>query len=317
MPTLKRAIYSVLKDCLKIRRFERLLIIADAPQSELGYQFYKEAQSFSNRPSLIVLPEFPNKNCEPPKNVASHMNEHDVIILITDRSLSHTKARRRASQNGARIASLPGVTKETLIRTLTGNYKKIIEKSRKLADILTIGRSVHLTTPAGTDLTFSLNRMKGYADTGMIDEPGKFSNLPAGEGCAAPVQGSTQGMLYIDGSFPRIGKIKNPVQMSVKEGQVVRICGTEEAQMIRKLLRPYGRQGRNIAEIGIGTNHRAKITGCVLEDEKVLGTAHIGFGNNLSFGGKVSVGCHFDGVLLNPTMVIDGKTIMENGKLQV
>ena len=317
MSGLSRAIHSVYEDCLKVRRNEALLILADTPLHELGYQFFQEAQPYSKKPSFIVLPEITNHNCEPPGHIASYMRKHDVIILLTQRSLSHTTARRRASQSGARIVSLPGVTPESLIRNLTGKYKELIEKSRKIADILTIGRSVHLTTSAGTDLTFSISRMKGYADTGMIHEPGKFSNLPAGEGCAAPVQGSTQGVLIIDGSFPIVGKLKIPVQMTVKNGQVVRITGDEEARHIRKLLRHFGKPGRNIAEIGVGTNPSAKLTGCVLEDEKVLGTVHIGLGNNISFGGKVSVGCHFDGVLRNPTLVIDGKTILENGELQV
>lgn len=314
---LDRVITSIYSDCLKIRRIESLLILADSPKSALGYRFYQIAQMFSNKPSFLVLPEILNHSCEPSKNVASYMKDQDVILLITDRSLSHTQARRRASQNGARIASLPGITKESLIRTMTGDYKFIIDKSRKLADILTIGRTIQLTTPAGTNLTLSIARMKGYADNGMIHEPGKFSNIPAGEGCVAPIQGSTQGRLVIDGSFPRIGKIKNPVHMSIKDGQVARITGGEEAQTIRKILRPFGKPGRNIAEIGIGTHPRAKVTGCVLEDEKVLGTVHVGLGNNISFGGKVNVGCHFDGVLLSPTLVIDGKSILENGELQV
>ncbi|MFH1941329.1 MAG: aminopeptidase [bacterium] len=245
------------------------------------------------------------------------MMKADAIVMLTSRSLSHTNARRRASQNGARIASMPGITKESLLRTLTGDYQEMILKSRKLADILTIGRTAHLTTPAGTKLVFSLSRMKGYSDTGMIHEPGQFSNLPAGEGSVAPVQGSTQGVLVIDGSFPNVGKIESPVHMTVRDGQVIRITGGDEAQKVRKMLRPFGKMSRNIAEIGVGTNPNARLSGCVLEDEKVLGTVHVGLGNNISFGGKVSVGCHFDGVLLKPTFIIDGKMILENGILQV
>jgi len=317
MSGLSRAIQSVYEDCLKVRRNETLLILADTPLHELGYQFFMEVQPYSKKASFIVLPEITNHSCEPSSSIASYMRKHNVIILLTQCSLSHTTARRRASQSGARIVSLPGVTPESLIRNLTGTYKELIEKSRKIADILTIGRSAHLTTSAGTDLTFSISRMKGYADTGMIHEPGKFSNLPAGEACAAPVQGSTQGVLIIDGSFPVVGKLKIPVQMTVKNGQVVRITGDDDAKNIQKLLRPLGKPGRNIAEVGMGTNPSPKLTGCVLEDEKVLGTVHIGLGNNVSFGGKVSVGCHFDGVLRNPTLVIDGKKILENGELQV
>jgi leucyl aminopeptidase (aminopeptidase T) len=317
MSSIDYAVLSTLKDCINIRKNEIALILADNPQKELGQLFFEKALSISSNPHLLIIPEIPHYGYEPPKTVAAIMSKSDVIILLTSRSLSHSKARRKASNRGARIVSLPGVTQDCLMRTMTGNYKSIVGRSRKLADILTIGRSAHLTTPAGTDLTFSILRMKGFADTGIVHEPGQFSNLPAGEGCIAPSHGTTQGILIIDGSFPGIGRIKSPVRMTVKDGYVIRITGGEEVEKIRKLLRPFGKQGKNIAEIGIGTNPRAKLTGCTLEDEKLLGTVHVALGNNISFDGKIDINCHFDGVLLNPTLIIDRKTILENGVLQV
>ena len=317
MVMLNRAIHSALKDCFKLRRSEKILILSDEEKKSLGYAFYEKATELSDHPYLLVIPTSGNHRVEPPKHISGLMCHVDAIVMLTQRSLSHTQARRNASQHGARIASLPAVTKETLIRTLDGDYTQLINTSRKLADILTIGRSAHLMTPAGTDITFSLSRMRGYADTGMIHEAGHFSNLPAGEGCAAPAQSTTNGRLVIDASFSGIGLIHKPIHMSVQNGYAVRITGDEEAQKLRKLLKPHGRSGRHIAEIGIGTNPNAKITGCTLEDEKVLGTVHMALGNNVSFGGKVSVGCHFDGVMLKPTLIIDGKSILEDGVLQV
>ncbi len=316
MADLNRAIHSALKDCLNLKRNETILIVADSPLQELGYRFYQSAKNISKNSNLIILPELTGYG-EPSKSVATFMNNSEVIVLITSRSLSHTMARRRASKNGARIASLPGITPEALTRTMNGNYREIKNRSRKLADILTIGRSVHLTTKQGTDLVLSISKMKGYPDTGMIHEPGQFSNLPAGEGCAAPVPGSANGTLVIDGSFPGIGKIVNPIKMSVKDGYVVRISGDSEAQIVRKLIRPFGKDARKIAEIGIGTNPHAKFTGCTLEDEKVLGTVHIGFGNNVSFGGRNDICCHFDAVLLKPTLTIDEHIIIKDGELRV
>ena len=317
MNILNRPICSALKDCLKVRRCEKVLILADDPLRELGYQFYQNAKSHSPASYLLIIPEIQNHNIEPHKSIATVMSKFDVIVIVTSRSLSHTNARRRASQNGARIASLPGVTQETLMRTMTGDYKNLINNSRKLSDILTIGRKAHLTTSAGTNLIFSLVRMKGLSDTGMIHESVNFSNLPAGEAYIAPVHGSAQGVLVIDGSFPEIGLITTPIRMTVKNGQVVRITGQDEAVKIRRLLRPYGKLGRNIAEFGIGTNPDAQLNGCILEDEKVLGTVHVAMGNNISFGGKISVGCHYDAVLLNPSLLIDTKTILMDGVLQV
>jgi leucyl aminopeptidase (aminopeptidase T) len=317
MSGLSDAIVSIFQDCFKLNRNEKVLILADEPFSHLGWEFYNKATALTRSPYLMILPKISNNGYEPPKSIASVMGSSDVILLLTTRSLSHTQARRKANQNGARIASFPGITPEILLRNMDGNYQAIVSRSRKLADILTIGRSAYLKTPAGTDLSFSISRMKGYADTGMLHEKGQFSNLPAGEACVAPVAASVQGTMIIDGSFPNIGKIKTPVRMNVKDGQIIRILGGEEAVKIRSLLRPFGKDARMIGEIGIGTNPKAKLTGCILEDEKVLGMVHIALGNNISFGGKNSVRCHYDSVLLKPTLEIDGKTIIDNGELQV
>jgi len=83
------------------------------------------------------------------------------------------------------------------------------------------------------------------------------------------------------------------------------------------MLDAAGPNGRNLAELGIGTNDRAKITGNVLEDEKVMGTIHLAFGDNSTFGGKVKVDVHLDGLVLKPTVEVDGKEIMKNGRLML
>ncbi|NQT25055.1 aminopeptidase [candidate division KSB1 bacterium] len=317
MPSLRYALRSVFQDSLRLRQQERLLILCDSPMLELATQFFKVAETFSRYTSLHVLKGLPHANSEPHRSIVQLMQIQDVVLLVTSRSLSHTKARRNASKRGVRIISMPGISEEILCRTSNGHYKQIVHKSRKLADILTIGRAAKLTSPSGTDLSFSIARQPGHADTGMVHEPGLFSNLPAGEGCIGPVHGSAEGKIVVDGSFPGVGKIINPVEMRVKNGYVVRITGDSEAEQIRAQLKPFGRAARNIAEVGIGTNPNARFTGCTLEDEKVLGTVHVGLGNSLSFDGKVDVPCHLDAVLFKPTLIIDDRIIIENGEIQV
>ena len=94
----------------------------------------------------------------------------------------------------------------------------------------------------------------------------------------------------------------------------MRITGGKEAEKIRSLLRPFGKQGRNIAEIGIGTNPKARLTGIVIEDEKVRETAHVAFGTSKSIGGKIQSEIHQDNVFLKPDISVDGKLIIKQGK---
>jgi len=83
------------------------------------------------------------------------------------------------------------------------------------------------------------------------------------------------------------------------------------------MLDKVGKDARNIAEFGIGTNDSAKLSGVLLEDEKVMGTIHIAVGNNVSMGGSVNVPIHLDGVVKKPTVWMDGKLLMKDGKLLV
>jgi len=76
----------------------------------------------------------------------------------------------------------------------------------------------------------------------------------------------------------------------------------------------YEKNARNVAEFGIGTNDKAKIIGNILQDEKVMGTCHIAFGNNSAMGGKVYSEVHVDTILERPTIIIDGKILMKDGK---
>ncbi len=58
-----------------------------------------------------------------------------------------------------------------------------------------------------------------------------------------------------------------------------------------------------LAELGIGTNDRARVTGVILEDEKIYGTVHIALGSNDTFGGTVAAGIHVDGIITRPRLL--------------
>ena len=76
----------------------------------------------------------------------------------------------------------------------------------------------------------------------------------------------------------------------------------------------HGEPGRNLAELGVGTNDRATLTGNVLEDEKILGTVHVAFGASAGIGGTVSVPIHLDVVVLDASLEVDGEPVLEQGR---
>lgn len=314
---LGQAAYSALVQCMAVSRGESVLVITDEEMREIGYAFWEEAKKLGAEAIIVEMTTRSQDGEEPPRPVADIMKSVDVILMPTSKSLSHTLARREANSAGARIASMPGITKDSMIRTLTADYLRIAKLSAQVAGILSAGKSARITTPCGTDITMSLEGRISRPDTGIYHKPGDFGNLPAGEAFIAPVEGTTEGMLVIDGAMSGVGALQDVIRMKVESGYITKITGGPGAKILEDSIAHLGKPARNIAELGVGTNDRAIITGEVLEDEKVLGTVHVALGNNIGFGGTCDVPVHLDGIMLRPTLVIDDKVIIRDGVLQV
>lgn len=305
------------QNCLGVKPEETVLVVTDTEKRDLGEIFRQAAEEVAAEALLLEMKPRQTHGTEPPLVVAEAMRQVDVVLAVTSRSLSHTQARREASVRGVRIASLPGITEETMRRSLNADYQTIARRSRAVAQILTAGHEVHLTSPAGTDLVFSIAGREAEPDEGLYLTRGSFGNLPAGEAFLAPVEGTARGLLVVDGSMGGVGLVREPIRMRVEKGYVLSIEGGEEASRLEQVLAPYGREGKNIAELGVGTNHQARLCGLVLEDEKVLGTVHIALGDNTSFGGRVRVPSHQDGVILKPSLYVDGRPLLLEGRLLI
>jgi len=311
---MKKAARIVVENCLGIKPAEEVLIITDGQTRRIGEALSSAARDLGAEAVLVDMLEREAHGFEPPRVVAQAMKMADVVIAPTSKSLTHTKARREATESGARIASMPTITEEIMCRTMSADYTKIKEVSEKFCNVLSQGSEVWLTTPAGTDLVIHIAGRKALADTGYLCDKGAFGNLPAGEACLAPVEGTTCGIAMIDGTMAGIGLIKTPIKLEIKDGLVTKISGGQEAEALIKLFEGKGNEVKNVAELGIGTNEKAILSGSLLEDEKVLGTVHIGLGDNIAFGGSIKAPMHLDGIMLKPTLVVDGKTVIKDGK---
>ncbi len=314
---LDKASTIAIRDCMGARKNEKILIITDENKREIGQSLYKNALRLGYESFYLEMKSLEFNGQEPPKLVTETMKIADVILCPTTKSLTHTNARRNASALGKRIATFPGITREVMIRGLNADYKKIANLSIKLAKLMDRTKIVKVISSQGTDISLNIEGRKTIASKGLFHKKGESGNLPTGESFAAPLEGKSNGIFVADGSFAGIGMLKTPVKIKVKNGIATEITGGKEAKELEEMLSKFGKKGRNIAEIGIGTNDKAKLSGILLEDEKVLGTVHIALGNNISMGGNVNVPIHVDGVILKPTVYFDGKLIMKNGKLLI
>ncbi|HEX7358300.1 MAG TPA: aminopeptidase [Ignavibacteriaceae bacterium] len=307
-----------IKDCMGTKKDEKILVITDEQKREIGLSLHNNAIRLGYQSLLIEMKSGKINGEEPSDVVADLMQKFDVVFCPTAKSLTHTDARRNASAKGVRIATFPGITKEVMIRGLNADYKKISALTIKLQKILETGKIIRVTAPAGTDISFSIEGRKAYASKGLFHAKGESGNLPTGEAFLAPVEGSSNGVFVVDGSMAGLGLIKNAnIKIEVENGYATRITGGTLAKKLKSMLDKVGKDARNIAEFGIGTNDSAKLSGVLLEDEKVMGTIHIALGNNVSMGGSVNVPIHLDGVVKKPTVWMDNKLLMKDGQLLV
>jgi aminopeptidase len=303
------------RDCMGLQSGETVLVVTDEPLRRIGHALLEAAKSISREVLLVEMPPRSSNGEEPPELVAEMMKAVEVVLCPTSKSLTHTDSRRAASGRGARIATLPGVTEEIMVRCMNADYHQIAARTLHLCEWLNRTKLVRVTSPSGTDLQMPVEGRAAHASTGLFREKGQWGNLPTGEAYLAPLEGLSQGVLMVDGSMAGVGMVKTPIRIEVRNGQAVDITGGEEAERLIRLLSPHGEAARNLAEFGVGTNDRAILTGVILEDEKVMGTIHVAFGDNKSMGGTVRVASHLDGLVTSPTVWFDDRMVMENGRL--
>ncbi|MGM0369910.1 MAG: aminopeptidase [Bacillota bacterium] len=310
MSELSQAAQIIVEDCLAISAREEVLIVVDEPLREIGNEIFKLAERNDAEVILSEILVRDNHGAEPPQVIAEAMKQADVVIMPTSKSLSHTTARIEATRAGARAVTLPTITTDIMKRTLNADYEMIKERSIELAQKLTEAKTAQITAPNGTDLELVLESRSGHADTGIYHQPGEFGNLPAGEAYIAPVEGTANGKLVVDGSMSGAKVGSEEIELIIEEGFVVEINGEQAASDLQDLIAPYGQAAKNIAELGIGTNDQAQLSGNILEDEKVWGTAHVAIGDNSTMGGNIEVASHLDGIIEEPTIILDGKVII-------
>lgn len=297
---------------------ERVAVFHNGPQAQIAQAIAQAARHRDAEVRVLEFPSVARSGVEPPAEVAELLGWANAGFGVTSVSLSHTRARIDACAAGLRFASMPTLTTEIFLRTLPVDYAWMSAAGAELARRLSDAQTCRLTSPEGTDVTLSLADRGGRNDDGDLAAPGAFGNLPAGEGYIAPVEDAGSGKIVFDGSLTGYGLLDEPLTVWIDGGSVVEAHGKAAASLLANLdgATPSG-SGRRFAELGIGTNPAAIVTGVVLEDEKVLGTAHIAFGTSTGLGGANQSTIHIDGIMLRPTLHIGDECVLEGGRLLV
>ena len=320
---LQRSAKMVIDTCMDIRRGENVLIVCDPTTGDIGQALHEAANERSDRVLLIVMPKARHHGEEPPTPVANLMRQQQVVIAPTRYSLTHTRAIRQAQKDGARVATMPGMTNEMFSRGgMSADFTDVKRRIGALGPHLRRRRILNVKSEQGTDVTFEVNwREWKLDDNGICNRPRMLTNLPAGKAFIMPREGTMNGKVVIDGSWES-NLVDEPVTLTIESGMVVDVTGGTIAASIRQefgeaagRLRAKDRENVwPVAEFGFGMNPQARLFGNVFEDEKRLGTCYFAVGDNTALGGNSSVGIHIPGVLREASLWFDDTHVLDKGE---
>jgi leucyl aminopeptidase (aminopeptidase T) len=305
----------IVQSSVRIRPGESVCIVCDTNTISIAKILAEATYGMGAETVLVMMTPREMHGNELPPVVASAMLGADVILAPTTYAITHTVARLEASKRGARTVIMRGITEDSMIAgAMLADYDEVSALSNRLAEELSEAKTITLETELGTEVTFQVEGRRGLALGGLAIQPGTFTSLPSGEVAVAPIEGTTEGKIIIDFAMDGIGLLSQPIHLEVTKGRVVSIVGGKEALSLKQLLEG-DENAFNLAEFAIGTNPKSRMKGNMAEDKILRGCVHVAVGDNHTIGGKTQSRVHLDGVILKPTVQIDGRVIVKNGNL--
>lgn len=317
---IKKAAYKVVNELMNVNKGEEVLIYGDTTiDPEIVNSTAEQVFIAGGRPVVMWYETLNDPGDEPPAIVAGAMKNASAIIEYASRFLYITNAYAEALKAGARHLCLTGMTRDMMVNCITNVDTKFLDKfGTELTNLTTNSKRMRIKSPAGTDLAFSMEGRPIFLDTGVTSKNHPEGFL-GGQISWAPIEETMNGTLVFDGSIwppDDIGLLREPVELKIEKGKVVTFSDNEQSRIFKKWLESFNDPNMfNIAHACYGFNPGAKLTGNILEDERVFGVVEFGIGaQGASFRGEAGQArSHTDGIVLNPTVWLDDTKIEEEG----
>lgn len=313
-PTVEQVCQKVVEECTNLDAGEFCLLIKDFESSDLHRGLEAAIRKCGGIPVVLSLPEEAYLKGPLPSRLETAMTSGDVVLISTREIFPHA-LRRRATETGARVLSMCTVTEEMALRALSVDHDQLSEVNRRVAGLLSQASALLIRSQMGTEIRMQIGGQPVTHLDGLAREAGTSTALPAGVVALAPLPETAEGKIMVDGSIHSIGLLRKPVALTVRKGRIEAVEGGEEAAEFLRMLETADENAWCIAEVGLGTNPRATYTGNLVEDERVRGSGHVGFGRNTHLGGKIESALHVDATIRTPSIYLDDKMIVDEGSL--
>ncbi len=314
----RKGAQALVNTCASLVSGESVLILSDPTTEEVGKLVEESVQQVTSSAEHLCLSVSKIHGAEPPDSIAEKMLESDVIFCLTSRSLAHTDARKNATDKGARFLSLPDYSLDALASpAMRVDYVAQALVCNRIAEIFDKGEDVKIVSKNGTNASLKISGRKANSCPGICAEPGCFASPPDIETHIPLLEDYSEGIVVVDGSipWPGIGVLTTPVTLVVEGGKIKQFKG-EKAQILEEIFSSQNSdKAYVIAELGVGLNPKAHLSGRMLEDEGCMGTIHLGCGSNSTFGGNNKINFHLDMVIKDITLIVDDTEVIAGGRL--
>ncbi len=199
------------------------------------------------------------------------------------------------------------------------DYKKIAQVGKKVASILEGGKQVEVTTSQGTGLKLEIGTHRVNVEDGIVDETDQqngflFTSIPTGLVTTAPLPSSAEGTVYSDLPRALVGRLIKGLKWEFQSGRVVNTTAERYPEAFLNLYNNAKGDRDQIASLSIGINPVNKPIG-YFTDDFGLGIVSIGIGENRYLGGNNNSDFQFSVAMAKATVKVDGKPLVEKGKL--
>jgi hypothetical protein len=321
-----------------ISKGQRVLVLSDTEHDTRVWQAIMTILAdIEADATLCLFSRRPADYYDPPGAVCEAMLKSDANILVSSTGMLHCAASLKSMEMGIPSICLDGGMRLEWLQSggITDDMKQIAVRKHYVGkDIFGENAKIcRVTSRYGTDFTYDVTGRIWVPPLPSKEfDPYKIINFqkdenrpagklyyylyPTGEFNVAPHEGTASGKLVIDLTMHHLGLLASPIELTVEKGRITKIDGGTDARILRDFIGTYGDDNAYMcpAEASVGVNAKAVVRGIQREDKNIIGTMHFGLGTNVDVGGNIMSKIHMDGVILEPTLYVDGEKRMEDGR---
>ncbi len=309
---LLEASRKIFRDILDAKKGENAVILIDEKKKDLVKWLSIAGEEIGLDFMFIYLPEVIRPVSKPNNTILNLLRDVDIFVCMIDYLRKEDEFRKlilnEVLKNG-RAVVLPDITRDTMERVINIDYKELLEFNKKILNYISNAKEIYIENPLGTEVEFYV-KPKWKTDFKKVNKKGESLILPVGEIFTYPQEESVSGRVVVSQIFNKVGR----GEIYFEKGRIVKWQGRDVSFVLRNIRNMV--EEMMVGEFGIGANPGAKLSKNILEAEKALGTVHFVIGVSENIAEKVSRK-HYELLIEKPTLVVNGETIIKNGKIQV